>query len=106
MLVCNVLIPQILWLPPARQSILLVVGVAILINIGMWLERILIIWNTLSFGYLPSMRRLFTPTLWDWLLLAGSLGLFALLYLIVCRIVPIVSMHEIARQRHEQGASS
>jgi len=103
MLACNVVIPQAFWLRPVRRSLVLVFVIAILINIGMWLERILIIWNTLSHGYLPSMWRLFHPTLWDWLLLAGSLGFFAFLYLIFCRVLPAVSMHEVSRLQHERG---
>ena len=76
MLVCNCLIPQALWFRRVRRSILAVVLISIAINVGMWLERILIIWNTLSHGYAVSLWRLFSPTLWDWLLLFGPLGLF------------------------------
>jgi molybdopterin-containing oxidoreductase family membrane subunit len=61
----------------------------------MWLERILIIWNTLSHGYTPSMWRLYLPTIWDWLTTFGSLGLFIFLFLIFVRLVPTVSMHEV-----------
>ena len=71
--------------------------IAILINIGMWLERILIIWMTLSHDYLPSMWRLYYPTIWDWLTLLGSLGLFATMYLIFVRVVPTISMHEVKK---------
>jgi molybdopterin-containing oxidoreductase family membrane subunit len=105
MLFCNVLAPQAFWLASVRRNIPLVVAVAVIINIGMWLERILIIWNTLSHGHLPSMRRLFLPTIWDWTLLAGSLGFFACLFLIVVRIVPSVSMHEVRRMLREEPAS-
>ena len=66
-----------------------------LINVGMWLERILIIWNTLSHDYLPSAWRLFIPTIWDWLTTFGSLGLFALMFLVFARLLPVVSMHEV-----------
>ena len=83
-----------------------------LINIGMWLERILIVWNTLSHGYLPSMWRLFFPTLWDWLLLAGSLGFFALLFLIFvprccrrCRCTRCAKPAASRRTRHERPAA-
>jgi Ni/Fe-hydrogenase subunit HybB-like protein len=103
MLACNVVIPQLFWFRPCRRHVLVVFAVSILINVGMWLERILIIWNTLSHGYAPSMWRLFKPTVWDWLLLAGSLGFFALLYLIFCRLLPVVSIHEVSRLRHEEG---
>ena len=97
MLACNVVLPQAFWVPSVRRSIAVTVAIAILINVGMWLERILIVWNTLSHAQLPSMRRLFFPTAWDWSLLIGSLGFFALLFLIFVRIVPSVSMHELRR---------
>jgi Ni/Fe-hydrogenase subunit HybB-like protein len=101
-LACNVIVPQAFWLGQVRRSIAAVFAVAVFINIGMWLERILIVWNTLSHGFLPSMRRNFMPTIWDWSLLAGSLGFFALLFLVFCRAVPTVSMHETRKLVHER----
>src|SRR5581483_11505677 len=104
-LFCNVLAPQAFWLAAVRRNIAAVVLVAVLINIGMWLERILIIWATLSHDYLPSMWRLFQPTLWDWLTTLGSLGLFAMLYLVLVRLVPTVSMHEVKKDVVDAGAA-
>jgi len=75
MLFCNVLAPQAFWFRAVRRSIAAVFALAVAINVGMWLERILIIWNTLSHGYTPSMWRLYLPTIWDWLTTFGSLGL-------------------------------
>jgi molybdopterin-containing oxidoreductase family membrane subunit len=102
-LVCNCVAPQILWWPRMRRSILALGAVSLAILSGMWLERILIIWNTLSHGYLPSMRRLFTPTPEDWLLLIAPLGLFAMLFLIFLRLLPAISMHEMRQLRHERS---
>ncbi len=104
MLLCNVAIPQAFWFRAVRRRIWLVVLIAIVINVGMWLERILIVWNTLSYATLPSMRRLFLPTIWDWTLLLGSLGFFALLFLVFVRVVPVVSMHEVRRLLREGPA--
>jgi Ni/Fe-hydrogenase subunit HybB-like protein len=104
LLLCNVIVPQAFWFGAVRRNISAVFFIAVLINIGMWLERILIIWNTLSHDYLPSMWRLFLPTIWDWLLLFGSLGLFALMFLVFVRLVPIVSMHEVRRLVAEESA--
>jgi molybdopterin-containing oxidoreductase family membrane subunit len=105
MLTCNLLVPQVLWSSRARHSIALVVAVTLILNVGMWLERILIIWNTLSYGHLPSMQHVFVPTLWDWLLLAGSIGFFILLFLIAARLVPVIAMHDLGKLlRKEQGA--
>jgi Ni/Fe-hydrogenase subunit HybB-like protein len=97
MLLCNCIVAHAFWLRAARRNIALVVVVAIVVNIGMWLERINIIWNTLSHGYAVSMWRVFHPTFWDYSLMFGSLGLFTFLYLILCRIAPVVSMHETRR---------
>ena len=104
MLACNVAIPQLFWLPAVRRSIPTIAAIAVLINVGMWLERVLIVWNTLSHTTLPSMRRIFVPTIWDWTLLFGSLGFFALLFLIFVRVVPSVSMHEVRRLLREEPA--
>ena len=105
LLCCNVIIPQAFWFRPVRRSVTAVFIIAVIINIGMWLERILIVWNTLSHGFLPSMRRSFFPTVWDWTLLFGSLGFFMFLFLIFCRAVPTVSMHETKHLVHEEKAA-
>ena len=105
MLLCNVAIPQAFWFAAVRESIPAVFAIAVLINIGMWLERILIIWNTLSHDYMPGMWRLFIPTIWDWITTLGSLGLFALMYLVFVRLVPVVSMHEVRKLLAEEAAS-
>ena len=101
-LFCNVVAPQAFWLPAVRRSIPAVFLMAIAINVGMWLERILIIWMTLSHGFLPSTWRLFQPTIWDWLTMFGSLGLFATMYLIFVRLVPAISMHEVKKDIIDQ----
>jgi Ni/Fe-hydrogenase subunit HybB-like protein len=105
MLACNVVVPQLLWFRRMRTGLLATFAIAIIINIGMWLERILIIWNTLSHGYLPSMRRLFHPTLWDWATLATSFGVFAFLFLCFVRLVPAVAMHDVNKRLHEEQAA-
>jgi molybdopterin-containing oxidoreductase family membrane subunit len=105
MLLFNCIIPQLYWVRAVRRSIAAVVAIAILINVGMWLERIEIVWNTLSHGYTVSMWRLFFPTIWDWTLLIGSLGFFAFLYLLLCRLVPMVSMHEVRKLLYDGRAS-
>ncbi|HTC07099.1 MAG TPA: NrfD/PsrC family molybdoenzyme membrane anchor subunit [Xanthobacteraceae bacterium] len=105
LLLCNVVIPQAFWFAAVRENIAAVFAVAVLINIGMWLERILIIWNTLSHDYMPGIWRLFIPTIWDWITTLGSLGLFALMYLVFVRLVPVVSMHEVRKLVAEEAAS-
>jgi Ni/Fe-hydrogenase subunit HybB-like protein len=103
LLLCNVVIPQAFWFVVIRRNVVAVFAIAVLINIGMWLERILIVWNTLSHDYAVSMWRLFLPTIWDWVTTIGSLGLFALMYLIFVRLVPVVSMHEVRKLIDEES---
>ena len=93
------------WFGAVRSSVIAVFAIAVAINIGMWLERILIVWNTLSHDYAVSMWRLFIPTVWDWVTTFGSLGLFALMYLVFVRLVPVVSMHEVRKLIDEEGVS-
>ncbi|ACL61637.1 NrfD/PsrC family molybdoenzyme membrane anchor subunit [Methylobacterium nodulans] len=104
MLACNVVLPQALWLRRLRRSIPAMVVLSIIINAGMWLERILIIWTTLSHGYAASLWRVFHPTFWDWSFLFGPLGLFAFFFLILVRVVPAVSMHEVRQLSHKEAA--
>jgi Ni/Fe-hydrogenase subunit HybB-like protein len=105
MLLCNVLAPQVLWLPRMRQNLAVLVAVSVAILIGMWLERILIVWNTLSHGFLPSMDRVFFPTVWDWLFLFGPLFFFAWMFLLFCRIAPVVPMHELRELSHREAST-
>ncbi|MBY0298842.1 MAG: polysulfide reductase NrfD [Methylobacterium sp.] len=105
MLACNIVLPQALWLGRVRRSIPAMVGLSVVINVGMWLERILINWTTLSHGYAASLWRVFHPTLVDWSFLIGPLGLFACLFLLLVRVVPAVSMHEVRQLAHREGAA-
>lgn len=104
LLACNVIAPQIFWLPAMRASLPVLVAVSVAILIGMWLERILIIWNTLSHSFLPPMDRVFFPTVWDWVFLFGPMFVFAWMFLLFCRVVPVVPMHEVREVLHREGA--
>lgn len=103
LLVCNCLLPQTLWLRAVRRSVIALVAISLLILVGMWLERILIIWNTLSHDYMPSLWRVFRTTFWDWSFLFGPIGFFAFCFLLFIRLVPAVSMHETRRLAHDEG---
>lgn len=103
LLLCNVAIPQAFWFGAVRRNLIAVFVISVAINIGMWLERIEIVMNTLAHAYEPSMWNLYVPTIWDWMLLFGSLGLFALMFLVFVRIIPSVSMHEVRRLVAEES---
>jgi molybdopterin-containing oxidoreductase family membrane subunit len=103
MLAGNVAAPQALWLPRVRRTPWALLAVALAVNVGMWLERILITVATPSHDYLPSSWKLYWPTLWDWMLWIGTLGFFAFLFLIFVRLVPFISLHEVRKLGHERG---
>ena len=102
LLLFNVVLPQVFWWPAARRSLLVIVLVSIGINIGMWLERILIIWNTFAQTFLPSTREVFYTSLTDWTLLVGPLGVFAFMFLLFARFFPVISMYEVRELAAEE----
>lgn len=100
MLACNVAVPQFCWFRQVRHSVATLLAISILVNIGMWLERYIIVINTLSWGYVPSQWRLFFPTIWDWAVLIGMLGFFIALFFLFARFVPMIPMHEVRKLAH------
>ncbi|WP_370638440.1 NrfD/PsrC family molybdoenzyme membrane anchor subunit [Aurantimonas sp. VKM B-3413] len=105
MLVCNCLSPQVLWFRPMRRSVVVMFVVGVLVNIGMWLERVLINVNTLAHGHLPSSWTLYIPTVWDWAMLVGSFGIFCFLFFLFARFIPAASIHEIRELAYKEGAA-
>ena len=95
LMLVNVLIPQSLWFPSVRKHPVPLFFAALSVNIGMWLERFVIVIVSLSRDFVPSSWRLFIPTGWDWLTLFGSLGLFFTLVFLFVRFLPIVTMFEL-----------
>jgi Ni/Fe-hydrogenase subunit HybB-like protein len=95
MVFCNVVAPQLFWFKRIRRSALLIYPIVILINVGMWFERFVIIVTSLHRDYLPSSWDYFTPTWVDLGLLAGSFGLFLTLVLLFCRFLPTISIAEL-----------
>ena len=92
LIICNVLVPQLLWSPKVRRSPASLTIISLLVVIGMAIERILIILDTLSHDYLPSAWRIFVPTAIDFLIYFGSLGLFTFLMMMFARVTPAASM--------------
>ena len=95
MITCNVISPQLFWFKKIRRSIPAMFVIGILVNVGMWFERFVIIVTSLSRDYLPSSWGHYTPTLVDVGILVGSLGLFFSLILIFVRVLPVISLAEI-----------
>jgi molybdopterin-containing oxidoreductase family membrane subunit len=95
MISCNVISPQIFWFKKARTSIPILFAASIVINIGMWFERFVIIVTSLHRDFLPSSWGYFSPTVWDIACLLGSFGLFFTMFCLFVRFVPMVATAEV-----------
>lgn len=95
MVSCNVIFPQFFWFRKVRRSIPAMFVIVILVNVGMWFERFVIIVSSLHRDFLPSSWGYFTPTLVDLGILIGSFGLFFTLVLLFAKTLPVVSMAEV-----------
>ncbi len=105
---CNTIAPQLLWIKAVRRSQWALFVVSLLVLLGMWLERYVIITTTLHHDYLPSSWGLFSPTVYDFLTFFGSIGLFLAAFLLFTRLLPLLSMSELrallpGSQAHEEG---
>jgi Ni/Fe-hydrogenase subunit HybB-like protein len=94
LLSCNVFIPQLLWFKSVRTNIPALFILSIIINIGMWLERFVIIVLSLHRDFLPSSWGMFQPTFWDFSTFFGTIGLFLTLMFLFCRFLPMISIFE------------
>jgi molybdopterin-containing oxidoreductase family membrane subunit len=91
---CNGVVPQLLWFKKVRTNVGLLFAIAIVVNIGMWLERYVIVVTSLSRDFLPSSWGMYSGTIWDWMTYVGTLGLFAWLMFLFLRGIPMISMFE------------
>lgn len=94
MLACNVVIPQALWFKAIRQNKVILFVIVLLVNVGMWLERFVIVVVSLHRDFLPSSWGMFIPTAWDFMTLFGTIGLFAALLFLFIRFLPVISISE------------
>jgi Ni/Fe-hydrogenase subunit HybB-like protein len=94
LMACNVVIPQALWSARVRRNVALLFVISIIVNIGMWTERFVIIITSLHRDFMPSAWGMFYPTKWDWMTLFGSIGLFLTLFYLFVRYMPVIAIHE------------
>ena len=95
MIICNIVLPQLLWIKKLRRSIAFSVCVALVVCVGMWFERFVIIVTSLHRGYLPSSWTMFSPTWVDIGIFVGTLGFFFLLFLLYARSFPMIAQAEV-----------
>ncbi len=94
LLLCNLATPQLMWFKRFRTSVGWLFAVAMVVNVGMWLERFVIVVTSLHRDFLPSSWGMYSPTFWDWATFLGTIGLFLTLFFLFIRFLPTISIFE------------
>ena len=97
----NILIPQLLWVRRVHANVPLLFMIALSVNIGMWLERYVIVVVSLHRDYMPSAWGMYSGTIVDYAVLAGSMGLFVCLLFLFIRFLPMISIFEMRELVHD-----
>jgi Ni/Fe-hydrogenase subunit HybB-like protein len=107
LILCNIAIPQLLWLRRIRTNTVMLWVIAIVVNVGMWLERYVIVVVSLHRDFLPSSWGTYHGTRWDWATYVGSIGLFLSLLFLFIRFLPVISIAEmrmLVSEKEDQGS--
>jgi len=94
LIACNIVIPQIMWLRSVRNNVAILFAISLVVNVGMWLERFVIVVISLHRDFLPSSWGMYYPTRWDWATYVGTIGLFLTLLFLFIRFLPVISIYE------------
>jgi molybdopterin-containing oxidoreductase family membrane subunit len=103
LMACNIVAPQFLWSRRLRQNLVVLWVVALCVNVGMWIERFVIVITSLHRDFVPSSWGMYHATFWDYSTLFGTLGLFASLLFLFIRFLPMISMTEMRSLVVEKG---
>jgi molybdopterin-containing oxidoreductase family membrane subunit len=104
LILCNVVIPQLLWIRWFRTNPYALWLISIVVNIGMWLERYIIVITSLHKDFLPSSADMYHGSRWDYMTYFGSIGLFMTLIFLFIRVLPSISIVEMRELAHEKAA--
>ena len=91
---CNILTPQLLWFHRIRANVPALFAISIVVNIGMWLERFVIVVISLTRDFMPSAWGRYSATFWDYATFVGTIGLFVMLLFLFVRVMPAISIAE------------
>ncbi|HSB68501.1 MAG TPA: NrfD/PsrC family molybdoenzyme membrane anchor subunit [Candidatus Methylomirabilis sp.] len=94
LILCNILVPQALWSGRVKRNVPALFVIALVVNMGMWLERFVIVVTSLHRDFLPSSWGMYYPTIWDWGTYFGTIGLFLFLIFLFIRGLPMISIFE------------
>jgi Ni/Fe-hydrogenase subunit HybB-like protein len=100
LLFCNAVVPQVLWSPKVRQNVALLFVISLIVNVGMWLERFIIVVTSLHRDFLPASWGMYYPTIWDWALFLGTIGFFTFMMFLFVRFVPMIAIFEMRDLLH------
>jgi molybdopterin-containing oxidoreductase family membrane subunit len=92
---CNLLVPQVLWFSRVRSNVIALFVIALIVNVGMWLERYIIVVTSLHRDFMPSAWGMYAGSFWDWATFIGSIGLFLALLFLFLRFLPMISIFEV-----------
>ena len=100
---CNILTPQLMWFKSIRQNIAVMWVISIIINIGMWLERFVIVITSLHRDFMPSSWGMYHATIYDWAIFVGTLGFFTACIFLFVRLLPAISIFEMRELVHDES---
>ncbi|MEO7531343.1 MAG: hydrogenase, partial [Sediminibacterium sp.] len=104
MMSCNVLSPQIFWFRKMRRNVTVTFFMSVIVNVGMWFERFVIIVTSLYRDYLPSSwSTYYTPTIWEIGFYLGTFGLFFTCYFLFSKFFPVIALAEIKHILKKSG---
>ena len=102
LILCNIVTPQFLWFRKVRSKIGALFAIAMVVNVGMWLERFVIVITSLHRDFLPSSWGMYYPTRWDFAVFFGTIGLFVMLLFLFLRFLPLISIYEMRALVNEE----
>jgi Ni/Fe-hydrogenase subunit HybB-like protein len=106
LILCNILTPQLLWFKKVRRNIPALFVMSLIINLGMWLERFVIVVISLTRDFMPSAWGRYSPTVWDYATFGGTLGLFTMLVFLFVRGLPAIAISEMRELVHQESHGS
>jgi Ni/Fe-hydrogenase subunit HybB-like protein len=102
LILCNILTPQLLWFQKIRTNVAALFVMSLVVNVGMWLERFVIVVISLTRDFMPSAWGRYQPTFWDWSTFIGTIGLFVSLLFLFVRGLPAIAISEMRELVHEE----
>ena len=94
LIACNIVIPQLMWSRRVRRNVAVLFVISLIVNVGMWLERFVIVVTSLHRDFIPSSWGMYYPTKWDWATYIGTFGLFLTLFFLFVRFLPMIAIFE------------